>query len=426
MVTEVVTQCPSRAADNMDRTFLAPLLLLILFDACQSSNRYMVGFMENSKYPKWLSVFIRAKESGAAVRIRSHSENEPKLNSEYLIQPNATILIKISKEYEVTGTNKSVQGISIESDQELFILIHYWVESVYQYTSTSCLAIPVSSLGLSYYAVTENNRAEILIIGIYNDTSLRVTGNIPFKYNQVTTDVLTETINEFETVQLQADSGSLTGTHIHADKVVSVYSGNKYFNQRVLKNPLIQQLSPVNVWGTVHITLAPLHCDYNVIIVTGSADTIVNSSCGQTFELTEAGSSTYVAMGNSVCQLESNHPVSVTMIVLNEANPLSNSSIMVRVQPLQQVKELVFFDTNYEMDTSLILVSDVKEILLDNGPISLSSVRNTSFYFIRSPVSSGHHVISCDPACSVSAYVFSYGFQECIGYLIISNEHAEH
>ncbi|XP_021368109.1 uncharacterized protein LOC110459925 [Mizuhopecten yessoensis] len=349
------------------------------------------------------------------------SSNNPILDSKYLVGPMDSVSIAIPVEYEVEGTGKSVQGISIESDQEIYIVGINRVTSGSSYMD-GFLGIPVASLGFSYYPVTKSGKAEILIVGVYDLTTVNIISPKSFKYGHVTQYSLTETINAFETLQLQTMSNDLTGSHIRSDKVVSVYSGNRYTDVGGERNHLVQHVAPEHLWGCTHAIVPPRGAEYEAIFVTGTDDTHVTSSCGPCFELTSTNPSSSKDMGNEHCLFRSNNPVSVTMIIRFDAGNIDPT--MIRIQPLQRVQRLVFFVTNTTQFAYLILVCDVTHISLDNTPVVTAFLpgQGVAFYHSQSLVEPGRHVISCGSGCSVSAYIHGSQGAEALGYPIIPNQ----
>ena len=126
--------------------------------------------------------------------------------------------------------------------------------------------------------------SDILIVGTENDTEMiveppplsQLPGGIlhsfaPFGgrfFPTFSVEQRTVTIQRFQTFYLQIRGQDISGTHIIANKPISVFSGHECTNVPLNSKPcdiLIEQVSPVDTWGT-EVVMVPL--------VTRSADTI--------------------------------------------------------------------------------------------------------------------------------------------------------
>ena len=140
--------------------------------------------------------------------------------------------------------------------------------------------------------VQEAKDSVALIIGTENDTQIIVeppplsqvpAGIInslaPFGrfFPTFTVEQRTVTIQRFQTFYLQVRGGDISGTRIIANKPISVFSGHECANIPLMSEPcdmLIEQVPPVDTWGTEVVTIP---------LITRSADTIkVFASQGST------------------------------------------------------------------------------------------------------------------------------------------------
>ena len=120
----------------------------------------------------------------------------------------------------------------------------------------------------------------VLIVGTENDTEIivepapQLTAGIPhslasngrFFNNPAFTN--TVIIQKFQTFYLQVRGGDISGTRIIANKPISVFSGHECANIPLMSGPcdmLIEQVPPVDTWGTEVVTIP---------LITRSADTI--------------------------------------------------------------------------------------------------------------------------------------------------------
>ena len=142
-------------------------------------------------------------------------------------------------------------------------------------STDSFLALPVSALGTSYYAITYHTHVNgsrpaisnlLMIAGIHdvtrvtirlgNDPGIKVTfsgktysANEDFAFN----------LNRFQVIQIGTDRGDLTGTFVKSNKPVAAFSGNRQTfiqsTQSSNRDHLVEQLVPVADWGTTFCLL---------------------------------------------------------------------------------------------------------------------------------------------------------------------------
>ena len=124
----------------------------------------------------------------------------------------------------------------------------------------------------------------ILIVGTENDTKIIVepppTSQLPSGilhpfapvggrfFPTFTVQQRTVTIQRFQTFYLQVRGNDISGTRIIANKPISVFSGHECANVPLTSQPcdmLIEQVPPVDTWGTEVVTIP---------LITRSADTI--------------------------------------------------------------------------------------------------------------------------------------------------------
>ena len=188
-------------------------------------------------------------------------------------------------------TDSLYKGIYIRAEGNRRIVVFGQNEEVA--TNDAYLALPIISrpAGSSYEyiaasvfgdrgRVTEAKDSVVLIIGTENDTQIIVEPapqlpvGIPhalaqngrfFNHPLFTNTVIIQT---FQTFYLQVRGNDISGTRIIANKPVSVFSGHECANIPLASEPcdmLIEQVPPVDAWGTEVVTIP---------LITRSADTI--------------------------------------------------------------------------------------------------------------------------------------------------------
>ena len=202
------------------------------------------------------------------------------------------------------GTDFQFKGIRIkaENDRRIAVFGHHEEQA----SNDAYLGLPVFSLpaGRSYEYIAASIRGDegtaaqskdsvALIIGTENDTEIIV--EIPFTnpviitYDEATNSQVfpgvpvsfrTITIQRFQTLYLQVRGGDISGTRIIANKPISVFSGHECADIPINSAPcdvLIEQLQPIDTWGTEAVTVPLKTRSGDVLKVFASQDsTTVN------------------------------------------------------------------------------------------------------------------------------------------------------
>ena len=183
------------------------------------------------------------------------------------------------------------KGIHIKAEDNRRIVVFGQNEEVA--SNDAYLALPLISrpAGSSYEYIAASVRGDsgtaqqakdsvILVVGTENDTEIILEPSVlinhpfasPLTGNNFIpgTDVnmRTITIQRFQTFYLQVRGGDISGTRIIADKPISFFSGHECANIPLTSQPcdiLIEQVPPIDTWGTEVVTIP---------LITRSADTI--------------------------------------------------------------------------------------------------------------------------------------------------------
>ena len=224
-----------------------------------------------------------------------------------------------------------------------------------QASNDAYLGLPIVSLpaGRSYEYIAasifgdagtlqEDKDSVALIIGTENDTEINLEPSTLIRHPfapaatggqflpGVPANFRTVTIQKFQTLYLQICGGDISGTRIIANKPVSVFSGHECGNVPLASQPcdiLIEQLQPIDTWGTEAVTVPLRTRSGDVLKVFASQDsttvnvtyTGINSGTVTTESFTlnrngfrELGSSS-VATGaiSGFALIQSNNPIAV-------------------------------------------------------------------------------------------------------------------
>ena len=182
---------------------------------------------------------------------------------------------------EDSETDTRFKGIRIKAEDDKRIVVFGQHEEVA--SNDAYLALPVISLpmGRSYEYIAasilgDSGTAQqakdsvALIIGIEDDTEIILEPSVVIRHPfapaatgglfipNTPVQFRTVTIQRFQTFYLQVRGGDISGTRIIANKPISVFSGHECANVPLVSQPcdiLIEQLPPIDTWGTEIVTV---------------------------------------------------------------------------------------------------------------------------------------------------------------------------
>ena len=254
---------------------------------------------------------------------------------------------------EDSATDSRFKGIRIkaENDRRIVVFGHHEETA----SSDAYLGLPIISLpaGRFYEYIAASMFGDTgtaqqakdsvaLIIGTENDTEIILEPStlISHPYAVLTggqfipgvpVNFRTVTIQRFQAFYLQVRGGDVSGTRIIANKPISVFSGHECANVPVNSVPcdvLIEQLQPIDTWGTEVVTVPLRTRSGDILKVFASQDsttvnvtyTGINSGTvtNESFTLSrngfrELGGTSTVATGaiSGFALIQSNNPIAV-------------------------------------------------------------------------------------------------------------------
>ena len=198
---------------------------------------------------------------------------------------------------EDSMTDSRFKGIHVKAEGTKTIVVfgqHEEVASNDVYLAFPIISRPVGS-SYEYIAAsihgdagsTQQDKDSVaLIIGTENDTEIILEPSVVISHPFATQtsgmfipgDVVqsrTTTIQKFQTFYLQVRGGDISGTRIIANKPISVFSGHECANVPLANQPcdmLIEQIAPIDTWGTEVVTIPLITRSADVIKVFASHD----------------------------------------------------------------------------------------------------------------------------------------------------------
>ena len=290
---------------------LLVLLCIFILDLTNEGNEFFVGFFRNR------FGLVTEQESINPVLWITTSESTPvsfnvstifgplasgiAIRGEitYIDIPNGFIVFDSS-----LGSDLQFKGIRIKAENDRRIAVFGHNEE--QASNDAYLGLPVVSLpaGRSYEYIAASIQGDegtaiqakdsvALIIGTENGTEIIVeiplTNPVIITYDEATNRrffpgtpvaLRTITIQRFQTLYLQVRGRDISGVRIIANKPISVFSGHECADVPIDSVPcdvLIEQLQPIDTWGTEAVTVPLRTRSGDVLKVFASQDsTTVN------------------------------------------------------------------------------------------------------------------------------------------------------
>ena len=286
---------------------------------------------------------------------------------------------------EDSETDTRFKGIRIKAMDDKNIVVFGQHEELA--SNDAYLALPVipQSAGTSYEYIaasifgdsdspSQSKDSVALIIGTENDTEIILEPSVLIRHPfapaatggqfipGVPVQFRTVTIQRFQTFYLQVRGGDISGTRIIANKPISVFSGHECANVPLASQPcdiLIEQLSPIDTWGTKVVTVPLRTRSGDVLKVFASqASTAVNVTytninsgtvTSDSFTLgrngfRELGGTSTVATGaiSDFALIQSNNPIAVFQFSRSYTtdNNLISDPFMLSVPPCEQYRNM--------------------------------------------------------------------------------------
>ena len=241
-----------------------------------------------------------------------------------------------------SATDSRFKGIRIKAEDDRRIVVFGHNEELA--SNDAFLALPIISrpAGSSYEYITasilgdpgttaQDKDSVALIVGTENDTELIIEPSVTIFHAlapvgrfipNITIQFRTVTIQRFQTFYLQVRGGDISGTRIIANKPISVFSGHECADVPVTSEPsdiLIEQIAPIDTWGTEVVTIPLRTRSADIIKVFASQDftavnvtsTDISSGIVTTNSFTLARNGFMELLIDDFSLIQSNNPIGV-------------------------------------------------------------------------------------------------------------------
>lgn len=427
------------------RNLLKLLSLLALLGAAPSlieaqSNEgrdFWCGFMEHrdeNRNTKVLMITSKQNTGGnVSMPLSGWSQN-------FAVAANGVSLITLPTNAETFGSESVTStGIRITSVAPVSVYMHQY----FSMRSEASVVLPNSSIGDEYFVMTYEGversgtvfPSEFLIVATQDETTVNITLSDRTLQGRQAGTSFTVTLNQGQTYQVQAQSGSgdLTGSHLKGDKDFSLFAGNKWTqvpNNCEARDNLLEQMYPLATWGKLFVTVPNDKVTYDVFRILAAEDNTVVTVTGngnQTYNLNEGQFVEY--QSSQASYIEANRPIMVAQFNVGancNGHTLGDPS-MVILNTVEQTRDTVtLFNSSFQAITEnyinvIAQTVDIEDILFDGARLgdmglSIGSVGpNNTFSYARISVNSGAHTI-ISKGCGVIATAYGYGVVESYAY----------
>jgi hypothetical protein len=298
-----------------------------IFAQTNEGNLFYFGFMEHRDQNQNTKVVMITSKKNTSGTVSIPNRN---WSQAYTVLANDVTIITLPNFTENLGSeSKNNVGIKLTSQDKVSVYIHQY----FGFRSEASLVLPFESIGNEYFTICydgilQNNTeypTEFLIVAAENETNVTITPKVTTAKNKPGGKSFTIQLNEGQSYQVQGRDYTydLTGSHIIADKKISVFSGNVWTAIPVdcgARDNLLEQMYPVSTWGKTFVA-APNYGvtsetfrmiaseDGTSVKLSGAKNETVNLNRGQFYEFITNGKGTFI---------ESNKPLQIAQFIMSQ------------------------------------------------------------------------------------------------------------
>jgi len=261
-VIEKVEPTITRSVITMPQDFDLDLLTGMNSQIDSKGTEFWVCFQENydnTSDPLSFTLFITSEvNTTATIHIPAISWQK-----QYNVTANQITTIQIPSPLSVVvnGEGKSNKGIHIFANDEITV---YGLNQM-KYSTDAFLALPLDILNVFYMVMSyksisnTRNQSQFAIVSPYDNVNVTVTPASNTEGGRSAGQPFTITLNQGQVYQVQApDNMDLTGSTIQSSLPVAVFGGHSCANipeSYCCCDHLVEQLPPVNTWGSSFLTI---------------------------------------------------------------------------------------------------------------------------------------------------------------------------
>lgn len=313
---------------------------------------FILGFMPNLNGAK-IQLFITTdKDKDVYVNITTPLYNPRFFQT--VISRKGTVENVDILDTSIIGSSGFIEnkGIHISANDDIIV---YAINKA-TYSTDAYLALPTDALGQEYYVVAWSLESSFMIIGTCDTTTINI------KLGKQSPSILVNGIrysfgstfdfqlNKYQTITATSLShGDFTGTHIYADKPVTVLGGSRCASVGAgACDHLVQQMLPIDKWGKDFVTIGMPDCNSpdTYRIVASQHNTIVNISGEVPIRLAESGDFYTFNLDDQISKVvSSDKTIALALFANGGCNGYMGDPTMVLIPPIQQ------FSSDYSFST---------------------------------------------------------------------------
>ncbi|XP_063168371.1 IgGFc-binding protein-like [Candoia aspera] len=273
-------QCEAHTCANDETCSLQEGVLACVKGTCNVNSqgkRFITAFMQNSsptRSNQTLELYFSGYQPATNITV---STNNMKLHR--TIDEGEIISVEFPVSLEMVGTDIFVKTVLIEADKDISVFSYNHIHQ----TGGGTIIYPVHQLGQLYYVVTptedEKYKLKEFAVIAHEDlttVTIHLKGPVTFKSKVYPAGTIFRTdLKALETIQLQSTQ-DLSGTKIESNKPVAVLSGHISAKKFAGNDHVVEQLLPVQSWGTTFIVPAlPFQTKHDIAYVVSAENTLL-------------------------------------------------------------------------------------------------------------------------------------------------------
>jgi hypothetical protein len=229
-------------------------------------------------------------------------------------------------------------------------------------------------------------------------------------------------LDQYQTLNLEADSGDLTGTRITADQPFGLFGGHEATAISQTSPPpccadhLEDQLFPTSTWGKSYVVgrsqpRTPAVADLvRVIAQTDATAVTFNPATGGGCPLIDAGEICDVFI-NSDVEITSDQPILVAHYLLSAGGMSQGDPSLSYAVPTEQYRTdyTILVPAQYTSNYITLVAPAAGTVMLDTNDVTgqLVAFGSGSYKTAKISVPAGQHHIVCPSGCGVEVYGYS-------------------
>lgn len=359
----------------------------------------------------------------------------------FSVGANDVVLVNLPAEAETLGSGvMSNNGVRVTSQLPISVYMHQYS----RFRSEASVVLPVDALSNEYFVLcysgisgfNNGGWSEFLVLATEDETTISIIPNDDTTHGVRQGETETIVLDQGETYQVAVPGarGDLTGSFVSSDKSIAVFAGASWsgvpMNCGTYDN-LLEQMYPIDTWGTRYITVPMKSTDRDIFRILASEnethiELIDQSGTISEYDLNRGEFIEYsTALSTSI---EASKPILVAQFIIGKdctSDPENGDPSMVILNTIEQTRDTVSVFNSSLQNIALnyvIIISrsgETQNIKLDGLPINPSEWqtvgRSSEFAFARIQVQPGPHTILSD-GCGVIAMSFGLGDAESYAY----------